>query len=505
MAANLSAGHGRAPRLDAALRIAAVVSVLALMVVLTFVPPSANDFWLQARIGQLIVETGEIPRTVLFAFTEARNNFFNVHEWLPSVAFHLFDKALGYDRLVFVQGLFGLAVFGLSTSLAWRLTQSLGASLLLGAGAVIVANYRYHLRPELFALVLLLLLLHVLVGYQVHRRWKRLLWAAPIAVVWANSHGSFLLGPIVAGLFATGEAAQAALESTATRRRRRLLEGARAGAPYAAVAVAMALVSIANPLGVSLLHFALTLSTSEVTKAYINEWNPTLTKSFVLTAPFGYFAAMLLATVALVVAGRRRVRFADILLLLAFGGLAFQRTRFVALFGFVAIVVCGHAIGTAMRQPSTERWLLAVATGLAICGLALAAKFGNAYGAYPFFAASHGFTEPMVQRLAEPQTRGNVFNSYELGAELIYRAWPRLKPSLDSRIDSYGDQYFLAQHRMLFDEALLRQFLADYDVRYMLLLWRDVEFIKKMEALRRDGWRLAFGDHKMVLLVRVDP
>jgi hypothetical protein len=453
----------------------------------------------------MIIETGEIPRTLLFPLTEVRNNFFNVHEWLPSVAFHLLDVALGYDRLVFVQGLFGIALFGLSASLAWRLTHSLGTSLLLGAGAIIVANYRHHLRPELFALVLLLLLLHVLIGYQLRRRWSTLLWAAPIAVVWANSHGSFLLGPIVAWLFAIGEAVETAGKSTAVMWRGRLLEGARVGLPYAAIAIGMALLSIANPLGISLLHFALTLSTSEVTKAYINEWNPTLTKAFISSAPFGYFVALFIATMALVFVGRRRARLADVLLLLAFSGLAFQRTRFIALFGFTAIVACGRAIGIAKRSAATERWLLAFTIGLAACGLSVAVRFGNAYGAYPFFSASHGFTEPMVERLADPKMRGNVFNSYELGAELIYRAWPRLQPSLDSRIDSYGDAYFLKQHEMLFDEALLRQFIATYKVRYMLLLWRDVQFIKKMEGLRQDGWRLAFGDHKMVLLVKTEP
>jgi hypothetical protein len=87
-----------------------------------------------------------------------------------------------------------------------------------------------------------------------------------------------------------------------------------------------------------------------------------------------------------------------------------------------------------------------------------------------------------------------------LGSELIYRAWPRLKPSIDSRIDSYGDDYLLDQHRMLTDEQHLSAFIDRYDVRYMLLLWRDFESVKDMPLLRQTGWKMRYADHKMVLL-----
>ena len=63
-------------------------------------------------------------------------------------------------------------------------------------------------------------MLHLLVAFQQDGRWKRLLWCVPLAVLWANSHGSFLLGPVVAGIFATGEAeaapSAAAAEPSAT-------------------------------------------------------------------------------------------------------------------------------------------------------------------------------------------------------------------------------------------------------------------------------------------------
>ena len=121
----MSEAVGRGTSAHAALRVAAVVLAIALISILTFVPLSQNDFWLQAAIGRIILQTGEIPHTVLFPFTWVRDNAFNAHEWLPSIAFYLLDKTLGYERLLFVQGALGLILFGLCAVLAFRMSRSL--------------------------------------------------------------------------------------------------------------------------------------------------------------------------------------------------------------------------------------------------------------------------------------------------------------------------------------------------------------------------------------------
>lgn len=489
------------PRLDVALRTGAVVLTLAFIVLLTFVPVASNDVWLQAKIGEMIVENGAIPRTVLFPFTWVQANVFNAHEWLPSIVFHELDRAFGHEHLLFAQGAAGLILFGLSLLLAVRLSRSLATGLLLAASAMVVANYRFHFRPELFALAFFLLLLLLLTSYRARSDWRTLAWAAPIAVLWANCHGSFLVGPVLASIFACGEAAESYRHSTGQPQRARLSRAAKTAAPYAITAAVMAICSLANPLGIELLHFALTLSSSEVTKAFIDEWQPTLAASFTGRWPFRLFIAAVVATIGVVLAFRRRVTVTDLLLLAAFGFLAFQRTRFIVFFGYVALAVCAGLIGQAPRQKLVERRLLVVTSALAALGVALAVQFGNVWGAFPYMAPSNNFTEPMINRLSRPEMHGNVFNSYELGAELIYRGYPRLRPSLDSRIDSYGDRYFLLHQQLLYDEPLLKEFIADFDVRYMLLLWRDFEHIKKMKDMQQQ-WTVDFADHKMVLLAR---
>ena len=74
---------------------AAVCLSILLMLVMNVVPVGNNDVWILMKVGELIVDTGRIPDTVLFPFTTVRDNHFNAHEWLPSVVYHAFDRLLG--------------------------------------------------------------------------------------------------------------------------------------------------------------------------------------------------------------------------------------------------------------------------------------------------------------------------------------------------------------------------------------------------------------------------
>src|SRR6267142_5752930 len=149
--------RARRPGMDRG-RLFLLVAALVLVGLLTCVPLSSNDFWLQVTIGGMIWNDGAIPSTALFPFTEAKDYPFIAHEWLPSVLFYLLDRWLGYDALLFVKGAFGLAIFALAYRLAHRLTRGSTLAILLAIAAMVVGNFRHFLRPELFAVVYLLAL-----------------------------------------------------------------------------------------------------------------------------------------------------------------------------------------------------------------------------------------------------------------------------------------------------------------------------------------------------------
>lgn len=466
----------------------ALAGSLLVVVLLTCVPLSSNDFWLQVTIGGMIWNGGEIPRTVLFPFTEVRDFPFHAHEWLPSVLFYLLYDALGYDNLMFVKAALGLATFGLACRLAYRQTESFPIALFLGLVTMTVINYRYFLRPEIFACLFVLIELNLLAEYRLTRKVAWLAGLVPLALLWANSHGSFPVSLVIAGIFAAGEA-------IASRR-------AAAAAPLALATLAMAAALLVNPYGWRLFAFALDLPRWEVMRTLIVEWTGTFSSAFMGQRGFWPYAYLLLFCAAAAVAYRRHLSATEVLLLVAFGALSADRQRHIVYFALVALYVLARLIGSAPAAKEAGRQVTALLLALLAVGVGALVHSGNLYGAFPYQTPSWRFTPRLIDHVEEHRLQGNVLNSYELGAELIHRFYPGLRPSIDSRIDAYGEMYFLHTLRLLNDERALQEFIRDYDVRYMLLLWGDFESLRRMDSLQRDGWRVLFADHKVVLLGR---
>jgi hypothetical protein len=486
---------------DRRVLLAAALVALLFVLQLNAVPVASNDLWLQMKVGQLTADNGAIPRTLLFPFTAARDVVFNAHEWLPSLLFHEWARAFGEAGLMPLQALFALVQFALAFALARRLSGSPGLALLMATLAMLLINYRYVLRPEMFALLLLLLLIQVLCRYRSDGRPAILLWTLPLGIAWANCHGSFLLGPVVAVLFAVGEGAQAAFAPADAATGGRLRRVARAGAGYLAAAAALLAASLVNPRGPELLSLAFQVQGSLAMKSVIWEWLPTVDPRFMSEPPFWIFVAVSVLSLALLAASWRALTPTDVLLLVSFGALALQRNRHIVWFAFVDLAVCAHVVGRGGRAARFEGPARAAALMLALVGLALCAGVGNVRGDFPYASRSENFTSAMKAALAEPTLSGNVLNSYELGAELIYRDWPRLKPSIDSRIDSYGDRYFVAHQRLFTRESELDAFLATHGVNHMLLLPRDFAGVSRMPGILAQ-WHVRASDQKMLLLER---
>ncbi|HEX7052596.1 MAG TPA: hypothetical protein VF211_01525 [Burkholderiales bacterium] len=477
---------GTEPLLSAGTTSAAIVVVS----LLCFVPLSANDFWLHAAIGRIIRTTGEIPASALFPFTEAADFPFHAHEWLASLVMHLLDDGLGHERVIFAKGLLGLALFGLAYRLSHRLTGSFPLAVPLSVAALIVANFRFRLRPELFALLFALLLLNLLAEYRERRNPWYLVACAAIAVPWANMHGSAPIAVALIGAFAAGAALSPG-------------ERVRAAAPYALCAAGVALALLVNPYGVGVYRFAWELQASGYLRSLIYEWMPTFSGPFVGTRGFWAFVVYLALLGALLYAGRRRVSPEGWLLLAGFGALALHTQRHIAFFAIVSLYPASLAArALAPRLETSRRLRVAVLIALMAAG-GLLLRFGNLSGGYPYFVESNNFSPLLAGYVDQGGVRGNVLNSYALGAELVYRAWPRARPAIDSRVDIYGERYLLFIERVLRDEALFRDFVRRYDVNYVLLTRPDFEGgLRGMPGLQRDGWRIVFADHKAVLLGR---
>src|SRR5262245_39786498 len=157
--------------------------------------------------GERMLTTGTLPRVDSFSYTRGGQAWF-AWEWMSDVVLGAAHRVAGLSGVALLAGYaIALTAWGVA-----RLSLSLGGNLFFTAGAMVIllqtTSIHWLARPHvfswLFALVFLACAEH-----------KRFLYALPVvACLWANMHGSFLLGPAI--LFAYGLFAPSLLALLAT-------------------------------------------------------------------------------------------------------------------------------------------------------------------------------------------------------------------------------------------------------------------------------------------------
>jgi hypothetical protein len=477
------------------LRILVTVLVISLIVFISTTRQVANDFWLQAKIGELIAQTHSIPATVLFPFTEIQSAPFNAHEWLASLAFYGLLQAMDEDQLAFVNGLLGLALFFLTIWMAYR--RSRGAfswSLMLGFFAIVAENYRHTLRPELLSLLLLLVCLIVLDDLQKRLTWWGITSYLVTTIVWTNVHGSFVLAPLLTALCGVSYFVETLVQTNQRSRTWRLTQ------QFALLTVATGVATLLNPFGVGIWEFVVGFVGASEAKNEIIEWIPTYDpRIWVVT---GVWIGLTISLIGLVWMWYQRdqTSWPDKLIFLMFLALGMKTNRFLVYAGIAMAYSISPALG--QRRFSETRGYQ-ITGAMVLVAAVWVWKFGNASGMHPHSTPDPTqFSIALIKTLANQELRGNVLNSYNLGAELIYRTYPRLRPSIDSRIDSYGDAYFYNHENMYQDAILLNDFIRRHHVSYLLLNRSDLETLIKAQKETLLGWDILLFDEKSILLRR---
>lgn len=190
-----AAPTGRPPHRGLALLtdVGLVVLFLALAFLLGVFPLKDADIFWHLRTGQIIRETGQVPRADFFTFTRNGAPWIDLH-WIFQVAVSWLYERGGAVALNLAKcGVTCLAVLILVTNR--RRDWPVWVALVAWLPALLVLGGRMYVRPETLSLLYLSIFLAVLT------RWDRhpfLAWLLPfVELAWVNSHSLFVLGPIV--------------------------------------------------------------------------------------------------------------------------------------------------------------------------------------------------------------------------------------------------------------------------------------------------------------------
>ena len=157
------------------------------------------DLWWHLRTGQLIFARGVLPTTDWYTYGDPDARWIDIY-WFWQVIMAGVERWAGIPGIVVATSLMGTATFAILLLPANRTRVSPSVAAMLAIVPVMLFADRYPARPESFSF---LLLSAALVVCHLASERPSLVWLLPvIQVLWANTHGSFMLGVAVVGCFA---------------------------------------------------------------------------------------------------------------------------------------------------------------------------------------------------------------------------------------------------------------------------------------------------------------
>ena len=390
------------------------------------------------RVGQWILEHGQVPRVDIFSFSKPGEPWF-AWEWLADVGFAVLMNAWGLKGVVWWSALL-FAIFAgiLMRQMLWR-----GAHLFIilplivvGAG---VATIHLLARPHLYTLIFLPVFLWL--AQADARRPSPWIWTLiPLTAVWVNLHGGWLGGVASLGVLAAGYAAEARLGE------RDWAAARRTGAVTAGCMVA----SLINPYGWQLhLHTVAYLGNDWIKERVQEFQSPTFRGEAMLQFELLLFAGLIAAGLAF-----RQRRVAEPLLVLLWAHLSLASARHTLLFVIVLLPMLAEQLtalwrdwaGRSVRgsipfilnsiaqdsQPSLRR--ISVLPVVAVAAVLLPAVPAP----WPTSFPQEKFPVEWVQQYRDLLVSRRVITDDDWADYLLFANYPDQRVFFDGRSDFYG-------------------------------------------------------------------
>lgn len=449
-----------------------MLAALLLAAVVMFDVRILNDgdtYW-HVATGDWILSHARVPRVDVFSYSRSGSPWVT-QEWLSEVLMALAWRTGGWTGVVI---LFAAAIAMAAWLLVRRLSAALGGFTLVLVSVLIFGCMSGSLlaRPHLLALpILIVWTVALLTARREHRAPSLVL--APLMAVWANMHGSYLLGILLAGAFG--------LEALAETKQDR----GKVIRDWGLFGVAILCAALITPHGLDGFTYPFQIM-SMTSLPGIVEW-----RAADFTKPSVFELALL---VTLFVCLRRDVKVPVVRLLILLGllHLALQHTRHQLVLAAVAPLLLAEPLAMALGQTPVRPRLrvatltTAVGLGIVLLGLRLT---------YPVVRVD-GFNSPVsaIAQLPSDLKRRPVMNEYGFGGYLIYKG---IRPFIDGRSDMYGDAFTRAYFALdNANQAALDRFLNYNGVDWTIFAPQN----PLVAVLDRDpSWKRIYADRHAVV------
>jgi hypothetical protein len=446
-----------------------------------------QDGWLALVSGRVVADSGP-PRTDTLTAWTAHVQWVD-QQWLAQLVLYRL-AVLGNLRLVMLVHV-GLLAGAMAAALAaarWRggSARSVG---LVAAPALVVILMSAQMRAQSLAYPLFVAVAWLLIA-DARAPSRRVFLVLPILVLWANIHGSVVLGALLATV------AGVLLIVRAVRHRAGSREQLARGA---LLAVAPCLCVFASPYGSSLFHYYGSTAFNPSFGRVVSEWQhswPSL-----VTLPFYVLAGVCLW---LLLRSRRLVSTFEQLALLLLFAAGVAALRNMVWFSFFALIVLPFPLGRRLgevrgKESRTVKTALAAAAiaAVSVAGAAAASRPDSwlTTSVYPAAAAD------AVGAAAATDPTARIYSDVRYADWLL---WTR--PELAGRI-AYDARFELLSSAELerlyrLQNKLTPQWKAAVANQRLIVLPRGQGSATAKALISQDGARRIYGDHSVVVLLR---
>jgi hypothetical protein len=431
------------------------------------------DVYLHVAVGRWIIAHGFVPHADVFSFSVPGAPWVP-HEWLSEVIFATLYDQVGWVGLVALTGLtFALAMALLARALLIFLAPTyalIGTLTAWGLCAPLVLA-----RPHVLAFPLVVAWTTSLVLARSKDR-APAPFAALLMVLWANLHGGFMIGLVLAALIG-GEALFEAKDFHAARR------VARNWGAFGLLSIAAAFVT---PNGIAGVLLPLDMVRMNFALSFITEW---MSPNFQHPQPLEIWLMLFLMGVLFI---GIRLPVTRIVMLMVLLHMALTHRRHDTLLGMVTPLLLAPSLAWQLpRRPEDGRPLR---PSVRLAASAVAIVFAVALTAWRRDVTHEPdrFTPAAALRaVKQGQIGGPVFNDFNFGGYLI---WSGVPTFIDGRADMYGDQFV----RRYASRAELPQLLSEYHITWTLLAVGNPDVVV---LDRLPGWRRFYADAVAVVHV----
>ncbi len=394
------------------------------------------DLWHQLALARETVRLGHVPAGDLFAFTPTVNPSVN-HEWgAGMIAYAVLSAGRG-TAIMLLNALLAAITLSLAVLHAYRRNAEPTLVALLAFPALLLLARGFPpVRAQAYSYVFFAILLLALDSRRLRpRTW--MVVCLPVFALWVNVHASFVLAFAIMGAYI--------LESLVERRPAYTLLAAMAG---------MAVLALVNPYGAEM--YSHLFRTLRMERPMISEWSAVWA---VPEAPalLGPVAISLALAGYAVMRARPDVHGAAIVLMTAAAGCSHVKMLPYYAIAWLAFVpawlkqtpVSAEIVALVIGRKRISQVIWFAGTTAALAGL-LMVRFweprvpGTGESAFPVGAVNY---------LKQNSFRGNVMTRFNDGSYVIWKLYPQVKVSMDSRYDVAYPEWLCHENERGFEDA----------------------------------------------------